>query len=98
MTVHVFPAYAYCDHGQCMQKYLRKPPDMKVRPFTARLSMRNTYLRYFPLEQPGQLVVSLPDDDIKEILYHAMPHMWGKNGRIGIKLHRWSYPFYSRIL
>ena len=37
-----------------------------------------TYLRYFPPDRPGQLVTSLPDDDIKEILYHAMPTMWDK--------------------
>ena len=28
------------------------------------------YLPYFPQDRPGQLVTSLPDNDIKEILYH----------------------------
>ena len=32
------------------------------------------------LDCPDQLVTSLPNDDIKEILlYHAMPNTWGKN-------------------
>ena len=69
MTVLVFPIYAYCDQKQYMQRYLRKPTDMKVRLFTTRLIQLNMYLLYFP---------SLPGDDIKEILYHAMPNMWKK--------------------
>ena len=36
------------------------------------------YLSYFPSDRPGQQVTSLPDDDIKEILYHAMPNTWKK--------------------
>jgi len=51
---------------------------MKVRSFTTRLIQLNTYLPYFPPDRPGQLVTSLPDDDIKEILYHAMPNTWKK--------------------
>ena len=78
MTVHVFPTYAYRDQRRYMQRYLKKPPDMKVRSFTTRLIQLNTYLPYFPPDRPGQLVTSLPDDDIKEILYHAMPNMWKK--------------------
>ena len=78
MTVHIFPTYAYRDQRRYMQRYLRKPPDMKVRSFTTRLIQLNTYLPYFPPDRPGQLVSSLPDDDIKEILYHAMPNTWKK--------------------
>ena len=51
---------------------------MKVRSFTTRLIQLNMYLQYFPPDRPGQLVTSLPDDDIKEILYHAMPNTWKK--------------------
>ena len=51
---------------------------MKVRSFTTRLIQLNTYLPYFPPDRPGQQVTSLPDDDIKEILYHAMPNTWKK--------------------
>ena len=76
MTVLVFPTYAYCNQRQYMQRYLRKPPDIKARSFTTRLIQLNTCLPYFPPDHPGQLVTSLPDDNIKEILYHAIPNMW----------------------
>ena len=72
MTIHVFPTYAYCDQRRYMQRYLRKPPDMEVRSFTTRLIQLNKYLPYFLQERSGQLVTSLPDDNIKEILYVAM--------------------------
>ena len=32
----------------------------------------------YKADRPGQLVASLPDNDIKEILYHAMPNTWEK--------------------
>ena len=78
MTIHIFPTYAYCDQRQYMQRYLRKPPDMKVCPFTTSLIQLNTYVPYFLLDRSGQLFTSLPDDDIKEILHHAMPKTWEK--------------------
>ena len=51
---------------------------MKVHFFTTRFIQLNTYLPCFPPGCPGQLVTSLFDDDIKEILYHAMPNIWKK--------------------
>ena len=36
------------------------------------------YLPYFLPDRPGQLVISLPDDDITEILNHTMPNLWEK--------------------
>ena len=47
---------------------------MRVQSFTTRLIQLNTYIPYFLLDRPGQLVTSLPEDDIKEILYHAIPN------------------------
>ena len=78
MTVHIFPTYSYFDQRRYMQRYLRKPPDMKVQSFTTRMAQLNTYLPYFPSEHPGKLVTSLPNDDVKEILYHTMPNTWKK--------------------
>ena len=99
MTAHLFPIYTYHDQIWCMQRYLKKPPDMKVRSFTTRPIQLNTYLSYFPPDRPGQLVTYLPDDDIQKILYHAMPNIWGKEkGRTGIQLLRWFYLFYGKIL
>ena len=55
-----------------------KPPGMKVSAFTTRIIQLNTYLPFFPPDRPGQLVISVPNDDIKKILYHAMPNTWKK--------------------
>ena len=70
---------------------------MEVRVFITMLIQLNTYLPYFLPVSPGQLVTSLPDDNIKEILYHAMPNLWGGNGRTGIQLLRWSCLIYGRV-
>ena len=78
MTVHVFPTCAYCDQRQYLQRYLRKSPEMKVQSFTTRLIWMNTYLLYFTPDRSGQLVISLPDGNIKEILYHTLPNTWKK--------------------
>ena len=51
---------------------------MKVRTFTTRLLQLNAYLAFFPPDHQGQVVDPLPEDDIKEILYHAMPNTWKK--------------------
>ena len=51
---------------------------MKVRTFTTRLLQLNTYLAYFPPDCVGQTVTPFPEDDVKEILYHAIPNMWKK--------------------
>ena len=78
MTVHLSPTCAYCDQRQYIQSYFMKPSDMKVRSFKTTQIKLNKYLLYFPPDCAGQLVTSLPDDDIKEILYHAMSNMWKK--------------------
>ena len=52
---------------------------MKVRSFTTRLIQSNIYLPYVLPGRPGQLLKSLPVDDIKEILYNAMPVGQGYN-------------------
>ena len=78
MTVHILPVLAYQDQIQYMHRYLRKHKIMIARTFTTRLLQLNRYLPYFPPEGIGQMVTSLPDNEIKEILYHAMPNLWRK--------------------
>ena len=51
---------------------------MKVRSFITELFQLNTSLLYIPPDCLGQLVTSLPDDDIKENLHQAMPKTWEK--------------------
>ena len=78
MTAHIFPTYTNHDQRQYMQRYLRKPPEMKVRTFTTRLLQLNAYLANFPPDWAGQTVNPIPADNVKEILYHTMPNTWKK--------------------
>ena len=78
MTVHIFPVLANQDQKRYIYRYLRKPKTMKVCTFTTRLIQLNNYLPYFPPDCVGQMVTALPDDEVKEILYHAMPNLWRK--------------------
>ena len=73
MTVHVFPRFAYRDQKRYLQRYLAKPSDMKVRTFSTRLSELNSYLPSFPPDSMGQNVIALSDDELKDVLYVAMP-------------------------
>ena len=38
----------------------------------------NKYLSYFPPDFVGQMVIAMPDDEVKEILYHVMSNKWRK--------------------
>ena len=74
MSVHIFSVLAYQDQKWHMYKYVRKPKTMKVYTFTTRLIQLNNDLLYFPPDHIGQMVTTLPDDKVKEILYHTMPN------------------------
>ena len=76
MTKHVIPAFAYRDQKRYLSWYLRKPVGMKVKAFSTRLVQLNEYLPFFPPETEGQEPSKLSDDDMKDILYHAMPNSW----------------------
>ena len=76
MTVHFFPVLVYQDQKLYMYRYLRKSKTIKVCTFTTRLIQLNNYLPYFPPLRTGQMVTALPDDEVKEILYHAIPNSW----------------------
>ena len=39
----------------------------------------NHYLESFPPDSPGQQVQKLPDHEVKEILFYAMPKSWQKS-------------------
>ena len=47
---------------------------MKVSTFTTRLLQLNVYLAYFHPDRSGQSVNPLPEDKVKDILYHTMPN------------------------
>ena len=78
MTMHIFLVLVYQDQKQYTYGYLRKPKTMKVRTFTTILLQLNNYFPCFPPDCSGQMVTALPDDEVKEILYHVMPNFWRK--------------------
>ena len=57
---------------------LLKSVKMKVWAYTTSLIKLNTYPPYFPPDRLGQLIPSLSQDDIMDILYGAMPNTWKK--------------------
>ena len=78
MNAHIFLTYANYDQRQYMQRYLRKPPEMKVSAFRTGLLQLNNYLTYFPPDHSGQPVAPLSKDKVKAIIYRAMPKICGK--------------------
>ena len=51
---------------------------MKVHTFTTRLTDINNYLPYSPPDCVEKMIIVLPDDEVKETLYHAIPNLWRK--------------------
>ena len=78
MTVCIFPVLANCYQNRYMYRYLRKPNTMKVYTFITRLLQLNNCLSYSPPDCVGQMIKALTDDEVKEILYHAMSNTWRK--------------------
>ena len=76
VTVYIFPVLAYQDQIRYMFRYIRKLYTMKVRTFTTRLIQLNNNLPYFPPDHVGKIVTALPNDEVKEILYHAISNLW----------------------
>ena len=76
MTAHVFPRYALRDQKRYLGRFCHKPLYMKVRVFVTRLTQLNYYLSSFLPDTPGQEVEILPDYQVKEALFFAMPKPW----------------------
>ena len=51
---------------------------MEARTFTTRHIQLNNYLSCFPIDPVRPMVTALPDDEVKEILYHIIPNLWRK--------------------
>ena len=81
MTAHVFPRYALRDQKRYLTRFCHKPLYMKVCAFVTRLTQLNHYLSSFPPDTPGQEVETLPDDQVKEALFFAMPKSFLKMGK-----------------
>jgi hypothetical protein len=72
----VFPLNAYALQKQAMRRFMRKPKDMKIRSYVERMLEINKYLEYFPVRTGEPDAVSMPSDDIMDILKFGIPNTW----------------------
>ena len=75
MATHIFPKRALAMQRRYMRRFMRKPHDMRMREFLARLNELNGYLPYFP---DGTEASKLPDDELIDIGEYACPASWQK--------------------
>ena len=71
----VFPMQAILTQKRYMQCFLRKPAGTKTAEFIACLCKINAYLPKFPAIGTTEQV-SLPDDELLDILEYGIPNMW----------------------
>jgi len=72
---HVFPHRALAIQKQYMNRVMRKPLEVTIRQYRARVEEIRTYLKSFP----GYTIAhEMSDDDIKDLLEHGIPNAWKK--------------------
>ena len=76
LTAHVFPSKAYVLQKRYLKQCIKKPRDMKIRALVGRVQEMNNYLPSFPAPSPDVRPEKLPEEEIKEILYNALPARW----------------------
>ena len=75
LTEHIFPVHAYREQKRFLRRFLKKPKDWTAREFVTRVQEINSYLVFFRTETQ-EAAASLPEDELVEALYHAMPNSW----------------------
>ena len=75
LSAHIFPVHAYREQKRYMRRFLKKPKDWTTREFFSRVQEINNYLQVFPSETADRST-SLPEEELVEALYHAMPNSW----------------------
>ena len=78
LTAHIFPVHAYREQKRYLRRFLKKPKDWTAREFVTRVQEINNHLSLFPTENDTD-AVPLPEDELVEALYHAMPSSWRSN-------------------
>jgi hypothetical protein len=76
LTTHIFPQRALAFQKRYMRRYMRKPREMTIRAFAARVAELNAYLLEFP---PFDVNQDLDDTEIMDILENGVPNTWSKN-------------------
>ena len=72
-TTHVFPKRALTIQTRFMRRFLRKPWEMTIKEFAARVVEMNGYMSQFPPFGDDQ---ALPDDELLDLAEFAMPSTW----------------------
>ena len=75
LTAHIFPVHAYREQKRFLRRFLKKPKDWTVREFVTHVQEINAYLIFFRTETQDA-AAALPEDELVEALYHAMPNSW----------------------
>ena len=71
-----------------MRYNLKKPTDVCVRDFVSRVQELNGYQDKFPAEALNVQAASLGEDEVKDIIFRALPHSWKKQ----MTLQGFNYP------
>jgi hypothetical protein len=74
LTLHVFPRRALSTQKRCMRRFFRKPIDMTMQEFMARVVEINELMAQYPPNFNENQ--KLPNDEILDIGEFAMPNSW----------------------
>ena len=75
LTRHIFPRKALVRQKRYMRRQMRKPYNMKIRTYVARVREMNDD---FPLYPPFEADVKLADDELADIIEAGIPNSWQK--------------------
>ena len=73
VTAHHLPQKALIRQKRYLRRDVKKPREMNIRQFTARINEINEYLAFFP---PFEADSKMPEDEILDILETAIPSSW----------------------
>ena len=82
VTLGVFPQKALQDQKRWMRRFLKKPRDMPVRDYIARVIEINDYLIEFPPTVVGGDSTKLPDDELLDLLEFGIPIKWQRQMQV----------------
>ena len=82
VTLGVFPQKALQDQKRWMRRFLKKPREMQVRDYIARVIEINDYLEEFPPTTVNGNATKLPDDELLDLLEFRIPIKWQRQMQV----------------
>ena len=82
VTLGVFPQKALQDQKRWMRRFLKKPREMPVREYIARVIEINDYLEEFPPTTVGGDATKLPEDELLDLLEFGIPIKWQRQMQV----------------